>query len=330
MDQFEAKNLNNIAVLTSGGDAPGMNAALRAIVRTSIRNKLNIHGIYRGYAGLLDGDLQPFRISSVANIIQRGGTILKTSRLPSFHQKQVRKEAYEILKSKNIDALIAIGGDGTLQGAQLLSEENQFPVIGIPASIDNDIFGSDYSIGFDTAVNTAVEAVDKIRDTASSHNRLFIVEVMGRNTGFLAAHVGLACGAEEVFVPEDSLAVDTAIQHLEASLRRGKLSSIIVAAEGRKPGRAYDLAEAIRKKSGHEAKVCVLGHIQRGGSPTAQDRVLASRLGYAAVKALMDGVSNMMVGMQKNELYYVPLTDVVKNKKSMDPQLIPLIQGLSI
>jgi 6-phosphofructokinase 1 len=323
------KNPKKIGVYTSGGDAPGMNAAIRAVVRTSLTSGIEIHGILHGYAGMLDKSFQKLQLNSVANIIQRGGTILKAGRTPDFVKPEVRAQAAANVKAAGIEALIAIGGDGTFRGAHALWEEHQIPVIGIPGTIDNDIFGSDATIGYDTAVNTALDAIDRIRDTAASHDRLFIVEVMGRDSGFIAVDVAVAGGAEEVFIPETLTSIDKAIQHIQRGVARGKSSSILVAAEGQNPGRAYDLADQIRRKAGFEAKVCVLGHIQRGGSPSARDRILASRLGYAAVRALQSGITDIMVGELGGQPAQVPLVDCVTKKKRVPSDLIELAQLLS-
>ncbi len=316
--------LKKIAVLTSGGDAPGMNAAIRATVRTAITSQLEVVGILQGYAGAVQNRMIPLSMGSVANIIQRGGTILKSGRSPEFHQANIRAEAAKNLRAAGVDALVAIGGDGTFRGAQLLAEEHGFPVVGVPGTIDNDIFGTEETIGFDTALNTALEAIDRIRDTAASHDRLFIVEVMGRDSGFIAIDVAVAGGAEEVFIPETLANVDQAILSIQRGVQRGKSSSILVASEGQKQGRAYDLAEQIRRKAGFEAKVCVLGHIQRGGPPTARDRILASRLGFAAVRALQQGLTGLMVGTQGNQVIPVLFKDSLTKKRRVPQDLIDL------
>jgi 6-phosphofructokinase 1 len=260
----------------------------------------------------------------VANINQRGGTILKSGRAPEFQHAEVRTHAVQNLRAAGVDGLVVIGGDGSFRGANLLVEEHGLPVVGIPGTIDNDIYGTDETIGFDTALNTAMEAIDRIRDTAASHDRLFIVEVMGRDSGFIAIDVGLAGGAEEVFIPETLANVDQAIQSIKRGVQRGKSSSILVAAEGQKQGRAYDLAEQIRRKAGFEAKVCVLGHIQRGGPPTARDRILASRLGFSSVRALQQGLTDIMVGLQSGQIVPVPLKDCVTKKRRVPQELIDL------
>lgn len=322
--------MKKIGVYTSGGDAPGMNAAIRAVVRMAISKKLEVYGIYQGYVGMIENKMQALHPRDVANILQRGGTVLKTGRSMDFMKPEFRKKAADNLRSAGIEGLICIGGDGSFRGAHALWEEQRIPVVGVPGTIDNDIYGTDNTIGFDTAINTALDAIDKIRDTAASHDRLFIVEVMGRNSGHIASHVGLAGGAEEIFTPDANTTVDKAVTRVLESAQRGKTSSIIIAAEGQKPGRAYDLAEAIRKKSGLDAKVCILGHVQRGGSPTASDRILASRMGATAVEVLLQGQSNVMVGIVKDSLTTVPLELVTKSEKKMSLDLINLAVALSI
>jgi 6-phosphofructokinase 1 len=311
----KTKKLKSIAVLTSGGDAPGMNAAVRAVVRYSIAHGVEVHGIFRGYSGLLEGHIEPMNLSSVANIIQRGGTVLKTSRCPAFLKKSVRLEAANILERKGIQGLVVIGGDGSFTGASLLEKETGFKTIGVPGTIDNDIFGTEDTIGFDTAVNTAVEAIDRVRDTASSHDRLFLVEVMGRNSGFIALSTGIGGGAETVVVPEAELTVAKIEKSVRRGMARGKSSSIIVVAEGPKPGLAARIGAALAKSGGYDAKVCTLGHIQRGGAPTAHDRMLASVLGSAAAAYLMGGKSGGMVGLMRNEVTFVSYRDVIGKKK---------------
>ncbi len=318
-----------IAVLTSGGDAPGMNAAIRSVVRTAITSKMEVIGVLGGYGGILQNKFIGLSMSSVANIIQRGGTILKSGRAPEFLKPDVRAVAAANLRAQGIEALIVIGGDGTFNGAQLLFQEHQVPVVGIPGTIDNDIFGTEETIGFDTAINTALEAIDRIRDTAASHDRLFIVEVMGRDSGFIAIDVGLAGGAEEVFIPETMTNVDQAIQSIKRGVLRGKSSSIIVASEGQKVGRAYDLAEQIRRKAGFDSKVCVLGHIQRGGPPSARDRILASRFGFSAVRAVQQNKSGVMVAMQSGHVDLVNLKDCLGKKRRVPSELIELAQLLA-
>jgi 6-phosphofructokinase 1 len=324
------QTLKKIGVYTSGGDAPGMNAAIRAVVRTAIMHRYEVVGVIQGYTGLIEKEFMPLELRSMANIIQRGGTMLKTGRCPEFHNAQVRAKAVANARAEGIDAMVCIGGDGSFTGAHLLWQEHQFPIIGVPGTIDNDIAGTDATIGFDTAVNIALEAIDRIRDTAASHDRLFIVEVMGRDSGFIATDVGIAGGAEEIFIPENPTTPDQAIERIKAGMARGKKSSILVAAEGHKPGRAYDLADQIRKKAGFDAKVCILGHIQRGGSPTAVDRILASRLGSAAVEALKRGECDAMVGTKNGDVVVVPFDDVIGFKKHVKDELVQLLRTLSI
>lgn len=306
-----------------------MNAAIRSVVRSALFNNIEVMGIQSGYAGLLQNKIIPMHAGSVANIIQRGGTILKSGRSPEFHKPENRAIAAANLHHAGVEALVVIGGDGTFHGGHLLAQEHGFRIVGIPGTIDNDIFGTEETIGFDTALNTALEAIDRIRDTAASHDRLFIVEVMGRDSGFIAIDVGLAGGAEEVFIPETLANVDQAIQSIKRGMARGKSSSILVAAEGQKVGRAYDLAEQIRRKVGFDAKVCVLGHIQRGGPPTARDRILASRLGFAAVRVLQQGLTDVMVGVQANQVVSASLKDSTTKKRRVPNELIELAQLLA-
>jgi len=330
MRHFKSGTLRKIGVYTSGGDAPGMNAAIRAVVRTSISHGYEVTGILGGYTGLIEKEFMPLSLGSMANIIQRGGTMLKTGRAPEFHKADVRAKAVANARAEGIDAMVCIGGDGSFTAAHLLWQEHQFPIMGVPGTIDNDIAGTDSTIGFDTAVNIALEAIDRIRDTAASHDRLFIVEVMGRDSGFIATDVGIAGGAEEIFIPENPVTPDQAIERIKAGMSRGKKSSILVAAEGHKPGRAYDLAEAIRKKAGFDAKVCILGHIQRGGSPTAADRILASRLGSAAVEALRRGECDAMAGVSNGDVVIVPFDNVIGHKKHVKDELVQLLRTLSV
>ena len=317
-----------IAVLTSGGDAPGMNAAIRAVVRYGLGQGLQVYGVTKGFSGLLEGQIHPLGASSVANIIQRGGTILKTDRCLPFYKKSVRKEAANILERKGIDGLVVIGGDGSFTGAHLMQNETGFQVIGVPGTIDNDIAETDDTIGFDTAVNTAIDAIDRIRDTASSHDRIFLVEVMGRSSGFIALRVGIGGGAETILVPEQKQSVSSIIKTIERGMRRGKTSSIIVVAEGQKEGLSYRLASDL-EKLGFSPKVCILGHTQRGGSPTAHDRLLASILGASAVSYLLAGKSNSMVGAVKDQVVLVPFKKVIGFKKKLPIELVNLVQILS-
>ncbi|MBL7545239.1 MAG: 6-phosphofructokinase [Bdellovibrionaceae bacterium] len=324
------KKISRIGLYTSGGDAPGMNAAIRAVVRVAHSLNIEVMGIYQGYIGLIENIVKPLHIRDVANIIQRGGTILKTGRSSDFHKAEIRAKAVDTLKAHNIDGLICIGGDGSFRGAYSLWKEHQIPIVGIPGTIDNDIFGSDLTIGFDTAVNTALDAIDKIRDTADSHDRVFIVEVMGRNSGFIACHVGLAGGAEEIFVPDGSTHIEKSIERIKDSIKKGKHSSILITAEGQKPGRAYDLADAIRKKSGIDPKICILGHIQRGGSPTSVDRVLASRMGSAAIDNLHKGFCDIMIGSDGPNLVQVPFELATTKEKRSPIEYVQLSQILAV
>lgn len=324
------KQIKRIGVFTSGGDAPGMNACVRAVVRTAKARGLETWGLEKGYTGFIENLMRPLEARDMANIIQRGGTVLKTGRSHEFTKPEYRQKAADNLKANQIDALVCVGGDGSFRGAMALWREHQIPIVGTPGTIDNDLFGTDLTIGFDTAVNTALEATDKIRDTADSHDRLFIVEVMGRNSGHIASFVGLACGAEEVFTPEINTTVDKAVDKILHAQKKGKRSSIIVTAEGQKPGRAYDLAEAIRKKTGLDAKVCILGHIQRGGSPTATDRIIASRMGSAAVDTLLAGHCDIMIGIEKNEIVQVPFELATQREKKTSLDYVKLSNLLAI
>jgi len=320
--------LKRIAVLTSGGDAPGMNAAVRAVVRTGLNNKLEVYGIMRGYDGLINNDFKKMTSHEVSNIIQTGGTILKTARSAEFRQKEGRLKAYENLKANKIDGLIVIGGDGSFAGATILSKEFNFPVIGIPGTIDNDLYGTDYTIGYDTALNTVVEAVDKIRDTASSHNRVFFVEVMGREAGFIALRSGIASGAEAILLPEVTGQIDK-LKKLMASRGKQKKSSIIIVAEGEREGNIFDIVKMLQNEFPDvDMRVSILGHIQRGGSPTAWDRVTASRLGVAAVDALLNDQRSIMVGIANNDIVHVPLNKTIKLNKSINMDLLEIVDVL--
>src|SRR6185437_11640836 len=322
------RRIKSLAVLTSGGDAPGMNAAIRAVVRTAIARGCDVYGVSKGYSGLLEGQIHPLLASSVANIIQRGGTILKTDRCEAFYKRTVRREAANILRRKGIEALVVIGGDGSFTGAYLLERENDFPTIGIPGTIDNDIAGTEDTIGFDTAVNTAIDAIDRIRDTASSHDRIFLVEVMGRSSGFIALQVGIGGGAETILVPEKRETVQNVCKNIERGLKRGKSSSIIVVAEGKTPGLSQRLANDLSRR-GYAPRVCTLGHTQRGGSPTAHDRMLASMLGTSAVHYLLSGKSGAMVGVQKDQIVLVPFSRVIGQHKELPAQLLNVAQVLA-
>jgi 6-phosphofructokinase 1 len=329
MAQFDASKLKTIGVFASGGDAPGMNAAIRAVVRTGVARNLKVVGIMQGYTGFLEKNFIDMDLRSVANIVQRGGSILKAGRCPEFQKADVRKKAVENLREAGIDALVCIGGDGSFNGATTLWNEHKIPCVGLPGTIDNDIYGTESTIGFDTAVNTALDAIDRIRDTAASHDRLFIIEVMGRDSGFIAVAAGLAGGAEDIFIPEHPFQIDKTLDLIKRGMSRGKSSSILVTAEGVKPGRAYDLAENIRKHSGFQATVCILGHIQRGGKPSAADRLIASRMGFAAVEKLRAGQCDIMVGTKGEDLVFVELSQCLKQKKHVNRGLIELAQVLS-
>ena len=323
--------MKKIAVFTSGGDSPGMNACIRSVVRTAIYNKLEVVGIIRGYEGMINGDFLPMQSSSVSNIIQRGGTILKSARNKQFMTKEGRAKAAENLKNEGIEGIVAIGGDGTFTGAKIFFEEHGIPTIGVPGTIDNDLYGTDYTIGYDTAVNTVVEAVDKIRDTADAHDRLFFVEVMGRDAGFIALRSGISVGAEAVLIPETETYVDRLIEKLKKGWERQKSSSIIIVAEGDDAGGAYEVAEKVKAKFKHyETKVTVLGHLQRGGSPSAADRVLASQLGNAAVNALIEGRYNEIAGIVNRKVVFTPFEKAIKHNQDINQELLKLADVLSI
>jgi 6-phosphofructokinase 1 len=324
--------IKNIGVLTSGGDAPGMNAAIRAVVRAAIYYNLEVTGILRGYEGLINGDFIEMDRKSVANIIQRGGTILKTARSDAFRTKEGRETAHEQLKKKNIDALVVIGGDGTFTGANIFSIEHNFPIIGLPGTIDNDLEGTDFTIGYDTAINTVINAVDKIRDTAESHDRLFIVEVMGRDSGLIALRSGIGVGAEAIMIPEANMGVDGLVTRLESG-RKDKASKIIIVAEGDEIGGAFNVGEVLKKKfPAYDIRVSVLGHIQRGGKPSCMDRVLASRLGVAAVEGLLNGQSGEMVGLKNKEIIFTPFDHAIKHidAKEISAAWMKLVEILSL
>ncbi|HEX8608462.1 MAG TPA: 6-phosphofructokinase [Pedobacter sp.] len=324
--------IKNIGVLTSGGDAPGMNAAIRAVVRAAIYYNLEVTGVLRGYEGLINGDFIEMDRKSVANIIQRGGTILKTARSEAFRTQEGRQKAYEQLKQKNIDALVVIGGDGTFTGADLFSREHEFPIIGLPGTIDNDLEGTDFTIGYDTAINTVINAVDKIRDTAESHDRLFIVEVMGRDSGLIALRSGIGVGAEAIMIPEANMGVDGLVTRLESG-RKDKASKIIIVAEGDEMGGAFNVGEVLKEKfPAYDIRVSVLGHIQRGGKPSCMDRVLASRLGVAAVEGLLNGQSGEMVGLKNREIIFTPFNHAIKHidAKEISAAWLKLVEILSL
>lgn len=320
--------MKSIAVLTSGGDAPGMNAGIRATVRTAISRGLSVYGVKRGYQGLIENDIHPMSSKDVSNILQRGGTILHSARSEEFRTPEGRARAAENLRQRNIDGLIVFGGDGSFRGANDLQREHGVRVVGAPATIDNDIWGSDFTIGFDTAVNTALEAIDKVRDTAAAHDRLFIVEVMGRHAGFIALEVGIGTGAEGILIPETKTDIPGIVSKLRTRIEGGRTSSILVVAEGDEEGNAYEIAEKIEKLSGLKSRVTVLGHVQRGGSPTASDRMLASKLGYAAVMALVEMAAPCMVGVEEGLIARHPLADSWTRKKELDTLLVTLVSEL--
>jgi 6-phosphofructokinase 1 len=323
-------SIKNIGIMTSGGDSPGMNAAIRAIVRTAFSHNLVPFGIMRGYQGMIEGDIKELKTTDVSNIIQRGGTILKTARSKDFMTEEGMKKAYENIKSHHIDALVLIGGDGTMRGAVAFFEKYNIPAIGLPGTIDNDLNGTDFTIGFDTAVNTAVSAIDKIRDTAEAHNRLFIVEVMGRDAGYIALHSGIACGAESILIPEQKESIELLIENIKSDQRRKKLTNIIVVAEGDEFGGAQELSNKLKDELPWiDYRVTILGHIQRGGSPTCADRILSSRLGYAAVEALVANRSQEMVGIINDKIEYTPFHKCIKSHKPMSEDLLTMINVLA-
>lgn len=324
------KTLKNIGVFTSGGDSPGMNAAIRAVVRTALYYDITVTGILRGYDGMIGGDFRAMDRKSVANIIQRGGTMLKTARSDEFRTKEGRQKAYDQLKAQKIDALVAIGGDGTFTGANIFSEEYDIPVMGLPGTIDNDLMGTDFTIGYDTAINTVIDAVDKIRDTAESHDRLFIVEVMGRDSGLIALRSGIGTGAEAILIPETKTDVKALLARLEVS-RRDKSSKIIIVAEGDDAGGGFEIAKIVKDKFPLiDTRVSILGHIQRGGAPSCMDRVLASRLGVASVEALMAGMSSQMIGIVNGKIHYTPFSSAIKHNKEVNSELLKIVEILSL
>ncbi|MBE5034411.1 6-phosphofructokinase [Gallalistipes aquisgranensis] len=320
-----------VGILTSGGDAPAMNAAIRAVTRAAIYNGFEVKGIMRGYRGLITGEIFPMKTQNVSNIIQQGGTILKTARCKEFTTPEGRQIAYDTMQKEGIDALVVIGGDGSLTGARIFASEYNIPIVGLPGTIDNDLYGTDTTIGYDTALNTIMEATDKIRDTASSHERLFFIEVMGRNAGFLALNGAIATGAEAAIIPEIATEVDQLAELIQNGFRKSKNSSIVLVAESELTGGAMGLAERVKNEyPQYDVRVTILGHIQRGGSPTASDRILASRMGEAAINALLEGQRNIMVGIQNDELVYVPFTKAIRNDKPINRDLLNTIKILSI
>ncbi|MEI6455840.1 MAG: 6-phosphofructokinase [bacterium] len=323
--------IQKIGVMTSGGDSPGMNAAIRATVRMGIFCGLDVCGIYRGYEGMIDGQIEPMMSNSVSNIIQRGGTILKTARSQRFMTYEGRLKAYQNLMDHKIDGLIAIGGNGTFTGAQIFDNEFNFPIIGLPGTIDNDLFGTDATIGYDTAINTVVEAADKIRDTATSHDRLFFIEVMGRDAGFIALRSGIACGAEFILVPETTTYISNLARLLKHDWRRNKTSGIVIVAEGDEEGGAYEVARKVKEVIPEmDARVTVLGHIQRGGAPSAFDRVLASTLGTVAVKGLIDGQRGSMAGIIDKKVVFTPFENAIKHHKDINHEMLEMSRILAL
>ena len=324
------KKVNKIGVLTSGGDSPGMNAAIRAVVRTGIYYGLEVFGIMRGYTGIIENDIIPMHSRSVANIIQRGGTILKTARCKEFFQPEGRRKAYDNLRKLGIDGLVVIGGDGSFRGADIFSREFDIPCIGLPGTIDKDIAGTDFTIGFDTAVNTAVAAIDKIRDTADAHDRLFIIEVMGRDAGYIALHSGIATGAEHILIPERKTDMEELVSSLQEKEKRKKLVNMVVVAEGDDFGGANEVAKIVKERMPlADTRVCILGHIQRGGAPSCLDRLIASRMGYAAVECLLEGRNNVMVGILNNRMHYTSLAKAVKSKQKISDEWIRIVKILA-
>ncbi|GCC53025.1 6-phosphofructokinase [Chryseotalea sanaruensis] len=325
------EKIKRIGVFTSGGDAPGMNAAIRAVVRTGIYYQKEVFGIMRGYEGMIEGDIVKLGARSVGNIIQRGGTILKTARSKEFRTKEGRLKAYNNLKKEGIDALVAIGGDGSFTGLHYLTEEFGIPAVCIPGTIDNDLTGTDYTIGYDTATNTAVEAIDKIRDTALSHNRLFFIEVMGRNSGYIAVNSGIAGGAAAIIIPEETMSFENLMTLLTAGEGSSKKSNLIVVAEGSKIGGATELAKKVAERSDYfDIKVTVLGHLQRGGSPTYFDRVLASKLGVAAVEGILKGQTDVMVGIRNSKIVYNSFDSIINHVHEIDQESLRIAKILSI
>jgi 6-phosphofructokinase 1 len=321
--------MKRIGILTSGGDAPGMNACIRAVVRTAIAADIEVLGIRRGYDGLIRNDMSVLDRKCIANIMHRGGTILETSRCPEFKTPEGRASAAKVLEEAGVAGLILLGGDGTFRGGALLADQCNISIVGVPTTIDNDVYGTDYTIGFDTAINTALEAIDRIRDTALSLERLFFVEVMGHHTGFIALESGIAGGVEELIIPETPFSTEELCAKLKESFKQGKKSAIVVVAEAEQPGYSFRIAQEVKKNIDIDSRVCILGHVQRGGAPTARDRVLASSLGFAAVKALLSGKKGYMVGEINNEISYTPLRDTWEKKKSLSTRLEEMASLLS-
>ncbi|WP_257656598.1 6-phosphofructokinase [Parapedobacter lycopersici] len=326
------QGINKVGIFTSGGDAPGMNACIRSAVRTALHDGLSVMGIYHGYQGMIDRNFVEMNSRSVSNIIQLGGTILKTARCQDFQSPEGRKQAYENIRAAGIDALIAIGGDGTFTGAEVFSREHGIPVVCVPGTIDNDLYGTDFTLGYDTATNTVIEAIDKIRDTAASHDRLFFVEVMGRDSGCIALNAGIAGGAEAILLPEKETAIEALCDQLSLAANSNKSSTIVIVAEGEKNGGAYHVAREVKARFDfYDTKVTILGHLQRGGSPSSFDRVLASRLGFAAVRQLQAGETRIMVGIQGNKITSTPLTEALSNKTvKLEKDMLEMVKVLAI
>ena len=323
--------LKRIAVMTSGGDSPGMNAAIRAVVRTAIFENVRVWGINNGYQGMLADDMFEMESRNVSDIIQRGGTFLGTARCPEFETPEGRAKGYENLAQRGIQGLMVIGGDGSLRGAQKLGQEYGIPIVGLPGTIDNDIFGTDFTIGYDTALNTAMEAIDKIRDTATSHNRVFFIEVMGRDAGFIALNSGIASGALDILIPEKKDSLEDLFETFEKAQKRGKTSSIVIVAEGERLASTYELAEQTKQRfPDYDIRVSILGHIQRGGAPSCADRVLASRMGYGAVVGLMKGLTNVMAGIRSNDLVFTPIEDAIKKHNEINQDLLQIAEILAM
>jgi len=323
--------IQKIGLLTSGGDSPGMNAAIRAVVRTAIFNGMDVFGIYRGYEGLIDGQIEQMYSHSVSNIVQRGGTILKTARSKRFMEYEGRLKAYQNLMEQKIDALVVVGGNGTFTGASIFDKEFNFPIIGLPGTIDNDLFGTDSTIGFDTAINTVVEAADKIRDTATSHDRLFFLEVMGRDAGFIALRSGIACGAEFILVPETTTYIDNLARLLRHDWRKNKTSGIVIVAEGDETGGAIEVARQMKEKVPElDTRVTILGHVQRGGAPSAFDRFLASSMGFMAIRGLIDGERGCMAGIIDKNIVYTPFEKAIKHTKDLNKEMLEMSRILAL
>ena len=324
-------NIKSIGILTSGGDAPGMNAAIRAVTRAGISNGIRTYGVYRGFRGLISDEIEEFKTNSVSNIIQQGGTILKTARSDDFLTTEGRQKAFENMKKYGMDALVVIGGDGSLTGASVFANEFNIPVVGVPATIDNDLNGTDTTIGYDTALNTIMHAMDKIRDTATSHERLFFVEVMGRNCGFLALNSAIASGAEAAIIPEISIEKDQLGELIEQGFRKSKSSSMVLVTESDVTGGAMKMADRVKSEyPQYDVRVTILGHLQRGGSPTAQDRILASRMGIASIQALLENQRNVMIGIHENEIDYIPFKRAIRKQREINEELLEVLRISSI